>query len=134
MNVTAVLSGPVAGRSPLLAQLQRAGMNVNEQPDTGISHGLPTDADTGWVTVVATDLVAVEQSLARSGGWSLRLHWLTPDCLACGGHGKGEGGSTCLHCLGAGKTNRRWEPPNPMDEIRKLREQVDNLSKRAAQI
>lgn len=125
MNITAVLSGPVAGRSPLLTVLQRLGANINEQPESNPSHGLPDVESIGWVTVVSDDLSVIEQALARTPDWGLRLHWNTPDCRACDGQGKGAGGSVCLHCLGHKKTNRHWTPPDPLVEMGKRVEQLE---------
>lgn len=129
VSLTCVLSGPVAGRSPLLSLLQRAGLNLAEQDELRPTHGLPSDPDTGWVTVLAPDLPTVEKALARSG-WQLRLHWPTPDCRACAGKGKGQGGSTCLHCLGAGQTNKPYRRPDPLIEMQK---RLDKLERQIAQ-
>jgi hypothetical protein len=117
MSLTTVLSGPLASRAPLLSALQRAGANMGEQPDRNPNHGLPTDPETGWVTAIVDDLDIARRVLERSDRWALRLHWNTPACLACSGHGVGQGGSTCLHCLGAGATNKPYRPPDRLAEL-----------------
>ena len=116
-SYTVVISGPEERRSPVLTALKRAGCNLGEQPERGVRHGLPSEKGVGWVTVLAEDLKTVEKVLARSGGWVLRLHWPTPACRACEGHGQGKGGSACLHCLGVGRTNRPYEPPDRITEL-----------------
>lgn len=141
MQLTAVLSGPAAARSQLLLILQRAGANVNEQPDENPNHGLPPSpdeeteivdpSDVGWVTVLVDDLETVTKALERAPDWVLRLHWPTPDCRACEGRKIGLGGSPCLHCLGAGKTNRVWTPPDPLAEMQK---KLDELERRLNEV
>jgi hypothetical protein len=128
--LTCLLSGPATSRSPTLAMLQRAGVDLREQPETNVSHGLPNnDPDVGWITARADALGAVEKALAASDRWTLRMHWNTPVCRACNGHKLGEGGSTCLHCLGSGHSEREVPRADPMEEIRKLSERVDTLGK-----
>lgn len=129
MSVTCVLSGPVGRRSSLLLVLEKAGCDLSEQPEFNPSHGLPDDPETGWITVLADDLAPIEKALARSGGWALRLHWNTPDCRACDGHGKGVGGLVCLHCAGRGTTNKPYRPPDPLDE---MRARLDTLERQLA--
>ena len=107
--LTVVLSGPASGRSPLLQQLQSAGVDVSDQPEAGPSHGLPTDPETGWVTGLADGLAVVEKVLARSDRWALRMHWPTPTCRTCSGHGKSVDGQACLPCKGRGVRNHRLE-------------------------
>jgi hypothetical protein len=131
MQLTAVLSGPLAGRAPLLHKLDRLGANVDEQPEANVSHGLEIDAATGWITVLAEDLTVVEKALAKAGRWVLRLHWPTPPCPFCNGHGLVSGpgaGTQCAPCKGSGKSNHRL--PTPVDfrtELAELRARVAEL-------
>lgn len=127
--LTCVLSGPATSRSPTLAQLKRAGANLDEQPDQNPSHGLPDDPETGWITALVSDLSVVELVLASSDRWVLRLHWNTPKCRACEGHGVGAGGSTCLHCMGATVTNKPYRPPDPIEQ---MQTRLDELERRLA--
>lgn len=108
---TVVLSGPLAQRAVVLSALERAGMALEPSLGTrGHSYGLPDeDPSVGWVAVRHESLAAA-QALAGRSGWTLRLHWPTPDCRACGGTGRVNHGTsglgTCLHCQGSARTNR----------------------------
>lgn len=78
--LTCVLSGPSAGRAPLLARLNRAGVGIDASPERMFnpSHGLPRDEQTEWITCHAESLASVEGALERSG-WALRMHHEKPE-------------------------------------------------------
>ena len=94
------LSGPVAQRGPLLAALDRAGVDVEQEHGP---RGLETDPTTGWITCRHPDVDAVATH-AGNAGWSLRAHWPTPTCLACNGTTSRE--LPCLNCAGTGRTEQ----------------------------
>ena len=124
--LTMVMSGPMAERSMMLSYLQRTGADVDEQREINPSHGLPPEG-LGWVQATG-ELAQAEQALSQLPGWALRLHFTTPTCEACKGQTQGPGGSTCLHCLGAGQTNKQLRRVDPMAEIR---ERLERLEARA---
>lgn len=74
------LSGPAAGRAPLLGKLSRVGVGIDASPERGFnpSHGLPRDEETEWITCHADSLALVERALAGSE-WGLRLHYEKPE-------------------------------------------------------
>ena len=111
--LTIVMSGPISSRSMMLTALDRAGANVDWQPEIGKSHGLPVEG-LGWVTATADELGIAETALQSVPGWALRLHSSTPKCPACQGVPKG---ATCLHCLGANYTSKPLAPVDPMAEL-----------------
>ena len=104
--LTCVLSGPLAGRSPLLQQLHTLGVDVERQPERGPSHGLPDSPETGWITAETDSLDLVERALAVSDRWQIRLHWPTPTCLVCNGHRQDTLGQPCVACKGRGVRNQ----------------------------
>ncbi len=109
---TILLSGPVAQRGPLLATLDREGLDVSWQP-TDPTYGLPTDDTTGWVVTRHSDVDEVTGH-AHHAGWVLRMHWPTPVCKACGGLGQvngDDGLTTCEPCAGVGATHKPTHPP-----------------------
>lgn len=134
VDLTVVLSGPLAQRAVVLSALTRAGMDP--EPDQGIrghSYGLPDDDPTvGWVAVRCEDLNQAAD-LVRRSEWTLRLHWNTPDCRACGGAGKVNHGTaglgTCLHCEGKGRTNKPVPTPEQV-----MAETIADLQARLARL
>lgn len=100
------LSGPLAQKSPLLATLDRAGVDVDQEHGP---RGLDTEPGLGWIVARHTDVDEVTE-LAKSAGWALRMHSPTPTCQACGGTGKGQtpdGLRDCTNCSGVGRTEAR---------------------------
>ena len=122
-----LLSGPLATRAPLLAALANDGIDVDQ---THEPHGLLDDEPgTGWICTRHGDLEHVRAHADRAG-WSLRMHWNTPRCGACGGAGKAngpEGHGACLHCGGKGRTPK----PAPSREDQ-LAATVADLQRRLA--
>ena len=118
-DYTVVLSGPVAQKGPLLASLERAGVDLSE-PQEHDSHWSRVygndDPPVGWVACRAADVDGVVEHAGRAG-WQLRAHWITPDCGACGGTGDG-----CRHCNGKRVTNR--PAPTPEQLLRADLEQM----------
>lgn len=123
MSVTCVLSGPLAGRGRLLARLERAGLDISEQPERNPSHGLPADPSEGWLDVIGPELAAVMSEVSEKR-WRLRLHWNTPDCVICGGR---DLQPPCPHCGGKQKTNVRPRPFNAQEEIERLSRELAEL-------
>ena len=137
---TVVLSGPLAQKGPLLASLERAGVDVSEQPDRNPQYGLEAPDDkTGWVTCRTTSHVDTVVEHASRAGWVLRAHWPTPNCSAGCSKGSvtqpdGSGVGVCLHCGGSGYTNR---PPKSAEqqlgeELAALRSRLAILEKRVS--
>lgn len=116
VDLTVVLSGPLAQRAVVLSALTRAGMIPEpDQGTRGHPYGLPDDDPSlGWVAVRCGDINEAAD-LGRRREWVLRLHWPTPACRACAGLGRVNHGTTgqgtCLHCEGKGRTNRPVPPP-----------------------
>jgi hypothetical protein len=130
MSITAVVSGPLAGQAPLLKQFERAGFNVDEQPSSDPSHGIPSKPTEGWITVIVDGVDDLAPILDTNGKWTLRQHWNTPDCRACLGQGT-RNGEDCSHCGGAGATNTFFHPPDPKAEaIAELLKRVEALEAR----
>lgn len=134
---TVVLSGPLAQRQVVLAALDRAGLRL-EGADShrGVFYGLPdSDPSVGWVGARHRDVNEVVD-VAKRAGWTLRLHWPTPDCRACGGTGRVNGPtgiSSCLHCQGTGRTNKPLPSPEQAaaDAIAALEARIADLEGRA---
>ena len=133
-DYTVVLSGPVAQKGPLLASLERAGVDLSE-PQEHDSHWSRlygnTDSTVGWVTCRHSDVDEIARpanpktddpgGIATRAGWVLRAHWNTPTCGACGGTG-GDTTATCRHCNGKRVTNR--SAPTPEQLLRADLEQM----------
>lgn len=99
---TCVLSGPLAFRAGLLADLANAGYNLDDLPSIGGNHNFPhTDSSVGWVTVRHSDINEVND-VAKRRGWSLKAHWPTPRCRECDGISQQ---TTCRRCKGTGRAN-----------------------------
>ena len=99
------LSGPLAQRSPLLASLDRAGVDVDQEHGP---RGLDTGQGVGWITARHTDVDEVVD-IAQRSGWALRMHSPTPTCRVCAGTGKGQtpdGLRDCTNCAGVGRTEK----------------------------
>ena len=120
-ELTVSLSGPVEEQGPLLQRLERAGVDVSEQPDTHPSWGLPTVKGERWITCLVDNLEVVEKAVARAPRWQVRQHWATPACRACGGQ---PSVATCLHCKGTGRTNR---PAPVVDPLAALEARIAQL-------
>lgn len=130
-----MLSGPKAQQAPVLASLNRTGVNLSEgQPEKDPSYGCEGDQPeptVGWVTCRHADVDQVAATAARHR-WVLRLHWPTPSCRVCPGTGlaNGEAGlQTCGHCDGTGRTNR-----TPPDSTGLLLATIDDLKARLAKL
>ena len=120
---TVVVSGPLAQKGPLLASLERAGVDISDQPDRNPQYGLEApDPQTGWVTCRTTGHVDQVVEHASRAGWGLRAHWPTPPCQACSGSGKDDRPLACTHCHGTGHTNR--PAPTPEQLLRADLEQM----------
>lgn len=111
---TVALSGPLATRAPLLAGLSNSGIGVDWPVEMHHGHGLPDTTDgeadptVGWILARTPDLDVMADELGRAG-WVVRMHWPTPRCGACQGHGQ-VNGEDCTHCDGIGRTPMPHRP------------------------
>lgn len=106
---TLVLCGPLAQQKPLQSALKRAGANLSEGQPKDPHMGFPTDPTEGWLHVRVSKLNEAVEHVQRAG-WSVRLHWPTPDCQYCRGQGAHatatQGTAGCLNCAGTGRSNK----------------------------
>lgn len=123
-----LLSGPLAQRGPLLAALDREGVDVEQAhnprglPDTTDGSADPT---VGWIAARHPSVDEVVDTASRAG-WALRMHYPTPRCGACEGLTT-IAGTPCLHCSGTGRTDK----PTPTPE-QVLRDELATMHRRLA--
>lgn len=66
------------------------------------------DPTIGWILARHPNVNGFADEPTRAG-WTLRMHWPTPRCGACNGHGRFND-QDCAHCQGRGRTPLPYQP------------------------